>query len=148
LALLRGPITDKKEVCHNCPGGDNPLCVNPEHLWIGTHADNMRDMWAKGRAEGIRARFRQRRAICKRGHALTNDNLYVTVYGNPPVTQRICRICHLERQRVQRGKHRAHRREAARRYHAAKRDAINARKVAALAFYRKREATQRQGGAA
>lgn len=48
--LFRGPIPDEVLVLHNCPAGDNPRCVNPAHLWLGTQADNMADMRKKGRA--------------------------------------------------------------------------------------------------
>jgi hypothetical protein len=47
--LAYGPIPDGLFVCHNCPGGDVRHCVRPEHLWLGTPADNARDMCAKGR---------------------------------------------------------------------------------------------------
>lgn len=44
--LTHGAIPDDKQVLHSC---DTPLCCEPTHLFLGTHADNMADMVAKGR---------------------------------------------------------------------------------------------------
>lgn len=46
-----GEIPKDKEVCHTC---DVPNCINIKHLFLGTHKENMQDMWKKGRAENLK----------------------------------------------------------------------------------------------
>lgn len=62
-ALARGAIAPGKVICHRC---DNPPCVNPDHLFIGTQVDNALDMFAKGRAQRTRG--------TARANALLNDD--------------------------------------------------------------------------
>ena len=66
-------------VLHRC---DNPACIRPSHLFLGTDLENLRDMCAKGR------HWHQGIAECPRGHPYSGENLYVD-----PCGRRKCRIC-------------------------------------------------------
>ncbi len=48
--ISNGKKPGVKDVCHTC---DNPNCVNPKHIWIGTRGDNNRDRESKGRSTPV-----------------------------------------------------------------------------------------------
>jgi len=75
-------IPDGLFVCHKC---DNPRCVNPDHLFLGTAQDNANDCVAKGRRPSVLA------ASCKRGHPFVPGSYYVTVRRGH--TRRSCKAC-------------------------------------------------------
>lgn len=90
--LFHGEIPPKMHCLHTC---DTPACVNPKHLWLGTQADNIADMIAKGRrarpnsaineatASKIKARLRagERPTQIARAMRLTRTIVFSIKYG-------------------------------------------------------------------
>jgi len=88
--LFRGPIPDGICVCHQ---HDDPWCVNPDHLFLGTQKDNMDDKMRKGRHSN------QKKTHCAKGHPFSGENL--CAFG-PKHGKRYCRTCNREKSRLKR----------------------------------------------
>lgn len=83
--IHNGPIPAGLDVLHRC---DNPPCSNPDHLFLGTALDNMRDMIAKGRARHPRSTH------CSHGHPFDGVNGHALPDGRMR-----CRACGREAMR-------------------------------------------------
>jgi hypothetical protein len=82
-------VTLKTEqyVLHKC---DVRNCINPDHLWIGSAADNNRDCAAKGR------HYEGKKTHCERGHEFTPENTRLFPNGRGS-TSRKCLTCDREK---------------------------------------------------
>ena len=81
--LNKGKIPSGMCVCHTC---DNPECVNPDHLFLGTQRENIHDCIAKNR---FKSGIKQKTAThCVNGHLYDEENTFYNKCG-----KRCCRIC-------------------------------------------------------
>jgi hypothetical protein len=95
IALGR-KLKKDEQACHTC---DNLKCVNPNHLFVGTQSDNMKDMANKKRGKN---QFSGRDA-CSNGHKYVEGSFRITIRKNG-TKETICRECEKARGEKYRGK--------------------------------------------
>lgn len=78
-ALFFGAVTKDLCVCHKC---DNPPCVNPDHLFLGTQNDNIQDCWTKGRGRKFPSQNGEVNVAAK---LTAEDVLYLRSNYKPPM---------------------------------------------------------------
>jgi len=89
--IFCGPFDESLFVLHSC---DNPICVNPFHLRVGTQQDNLDDMKLRGRKK------HWARSVCQRGHPFDEGVIRDGVFKATA-----CRTCRVARQQRKREKY-------------------------------------------
>jgi hypothetical protein len=52
--LFIGDVESNFDVCHNCPCGDEPSCVNPDHLYLDTRSNHLKESYKKGQRDATK----------------------------------------------------------------------------------------------